>query len=469
MAPPPERDRPPWSWRVDGLFAALAFAATFSAFANSLPNGFVRDDVPILRDNPRLEDPWNLGALLGTPYWGEERPNARLYRPLALWTHALDRAVFGPGPLGAHLVNVVGASFLSALVYAFLFRLTGLRALALIASLLYGLHPVHAEVVANGVGRSDIGAAVAALGALLLNLDSVWTDGSWKTGRLRFGGALLLSLASLGFKESAVTLPLLAFGMEAWVLDPVRGGRPPGRLLRLALYALPLGAYLAARWAVVGSGPPTVPETLAGATGLQRRLHGCETLLLYLGQLALPLRLCGEYEDFTRLIRPSLAEPRVLASLLLWPAVALLCIRLARRGKLVPVYAAAWFFLGILPASNLLFTIGTVRAERLLFFPSLGFALALACLLHSLRRIRRILPVAALLPILGFYGWQTVRRNADWRSEESFLEVTLRQNPGNPRLWYSLGDARLRRGDAGGAEDALRRSIALHESAGFFP
>ncbi|MGH7149282.1 MAG: tetratricopeptide repeat protein, partial [Planctomycetota bacterium] len=295
------------------------------------------------------------------------------------------------------------------------------------------------------------------------------SGGRWRVGRLRFGLALLLYLASLGFRESAIALPLLAFGMEAWILDPARGSRSPGRLLRLALYALPLGAYLAARWSVVGTGPPTVPEVLAGATGLQRRLHGCETLLLYLGQLALPVRLCAEYEDFTRLVRPSLGDARVLASLLLWPALAFLCLRLARRGKLVPVYAAAWFFLAILPASHLLFTIGTVRAERLLFFPSLGFALALACLLFSLRRVRPILPLAALLPILGFYGWQTVRRNADWRSEDSLLAVSIRQNPGNARLWYSLGEARLKRGDGAGAEDALRRAIALHESAGFFP
>jgi hypothetical protein len=110
VGPPPEA----WRWPRDGVLAALVFVITFAVFANSLPNGFVYDDLEIIRDNPRLDSPMPLRKFFATSYWGATNPGTNLYRPLTIMSFALDRAIFGAGPAPVHLMNVLANAFLGS-------------------------------------------------------------------------------------------------------------------------------------------------------------------------------------------------------------------------------------------------------------------------------------------------------------------------------------------------------------------
>ncbi len=456
--------------------ALLVLVCALAAYANSLPNGFVYDDIMAIRDNPRIESPWNLGAFFGTSYWDDE--TSKLYRPLTILSFAIDRAVFGPGPFGVHLTNVLANAGLAVLVYALLSGLLAKPGAALLASLLFTLHPVHTEVVANGVGRSDLLSTALALGALLLHLryaragkDRIRPDSSRSSARrsgIPLAGALALYFGSLLFKESTLPVPALAFLAEWLLLEGGRIGPVLRRWRRFALYALPFGAYLVVRLSVIGAGMPAVQEVMAHASPHERFFHASETLLRYLGQLAFPLRLCGEYSDYSHPVRSSAADPAVLASLLLWPAVAAGVLRLHRSGHLPHVFAVAWFGVTILPVSNLFFAIGTVRADRLLFLPSLGFVLLLALLLAGAPPRFRAPAWILAAGLLGFYAWRTSTRNLDWRSSATFWPVTVRQNAGSPIAWAFLGDVAMARGDFREAERCFGRAIELRDGAGFF-
>jgi tetratricopeptide (TPR) repeat protein len=134
-----------------------------------------------------------------------------------------------------------------------------------------------------------------------------------------------------------------------------------------------------------------------------------------------------------------------------WAAVALAVWQCARRGWWIPVLGVAWYFLVMLPTSNVLVPIGTVRADRLQFAPSLGFALVCAWGASLLLARNRAAGVALVTIVSLGYAAVSIDRNRDWRSSETLWPVTLEQNPGNAVAWSFNADFR---------RDAARRALA---------
>ncbi|MBI5154811.1 tetratricopeptide repeat protein [Candidatus Poribacteria bacterium] len=459
---PPSHTPGEWLWRRDGLLAALVFLLSLAAFANSFGNGFVYDDVYMIKDNRRLENPRDFKTFFTDTYTGEQFKDG--YRPLSLWSFALDRALFGPGPRGTHGHNIVLNALVAALVYANVFRLLGRRSVAFLTALIFTLHPTHTEIVANGVGRSALLCFLFMMLALRLHLEHVLRERSAGPPFRLLVAAVFFLLALLS-KESAATLPGLLFLMEWLVLREGNWRAMIPRLGRYFLYAIPLAVYLAARLVVLGATTPPVQTTMVGASRFQIFLYASETLLRYVGQTIFPYRLVGEYTNFDHLIRPGLGDPMVLLSFAAWVGIAFGCRFLYRRGQTTPLFGIAWFFLAILPMSNLVIIVASIRADRFLFEPSLGFALAFAWVAdRGLVRWRAAVSLA-LAFYLGFYSWRTVTRNLDWSTEQRFWTVLMEQNPGCERAWFFLGTEYYANGDAVRAEEYYRKAVELRRRA----
>jgi hypothetical protein len=464
------------------------FLLAVICFANSIGNDFVYDDVSIIRDNTRLARPFNLKAFFSTTYWGPGYPDQGLYRPLTIWSFAIDRAVFGPGPMGVHLMNVIANGVVAALLYAFLRLVIDGRRIPFFAALLFAIHPVHTEVVANGVGRAELYGSAAALGAAICHVSSLRSrtrpaqqatraerrrkeaapDTPASDDRPLMPAALGLYFVAMLFKESPAVLPGLLFLVD-WLLIAKGDLKAVFRRIgRYAVYALPLLAYLAIR-AGVGTQAPATQEVLAGSTALDRFLYANEVLLLYVGQLIVPVNLCAEYAQYTDPVRRSITDPLVAASLLCWAAVGAAAWFCFRKRNFVLVAAAAWFALAIFPTSNLLFSIGTVRADRLLFFPSVGFVIAAAWGLDWIARRNRTAAWVALGIVLALYAARVVTRNRDWKSRETLWPVTVKQVPGSEVAWTYMGDIHRDRGEKAEAAAAYKRGFELRDTLGFAP
>src|SRR5204863_7486006 len=111
-----------------------------------------------------LSGVWRAFAL---PYF-PAKLDTSVYRPLAIATYALDWSVGSAGWF--HAVNLmwhIGASVLVALRAR---RWAG-DAAGLVAGLVFAVHPVHVEAVANVVGRNELMAAVFTLLAVYAALE----------------------------------------------------------------------------------------------------------------------------------------------------------------------------------------------------------------------------------------------------------------------------------------------------------
>src|SRR5512138_1533773 len=131
----------------------LIVAAIVAAYANAFGGSFQFDDWNVIANEPRVA---SLAA------WWASMPGIR---PILKLTYAFNREI-GLGVPGFVAFNVVVHAANAVLVYSILKRLASVR-VALLAALLFALHPAQTEAVTYVSGRSTSLAATFALGSAL--------------------------------------------------------------------------------------------------------------------------------------------------------------------------------------------------------------------------------------------------------------------------------------------------------------
>ena len=352
--------------------AALVVAlVAVLAQANALANGFALDDVQIIERNPVAH---SLGATAKAalqPYWPREH-GAGLWRPAVLLSFAADWQLTGGSAAWLHAVNLLLHAIVAALVVLILAGYASPGG-ALIGGLLFAVHPVHVEAVANLVGRAELLAAAFVLAALLLmrRIRSRAAEGlgTW-TLELALMGAVLLGLVS---KEHAViAAPLL------WLDDRARKDAPG----RTPVRALILAALVTALWLLVrrfvdrGSSFGYVAPAFFGLGAYGRITTMMPAVLVMIRLLVWPWQLTHDYRP---LVIERLEQPNAVALIGFLTLLALigLAILLWKRNR-AAAFALTALGLAWLPTSNLLFPTGIVVSERTLYLPSVGLALLAA-------------------------------------------------------------------------------------------
>ncbi len=454
----------------------VVFGVAFVLYANTLGHEFVWDDRELIAENPTVStlDAPTLKRIFTEEFFTTARSGS-YYRPLVTLSFHIDHALFGGNPHGFHLVNVVWNAIVCVLVFLFVVLLFRNRSLALATALLFAVHPVHTENVAWIAGRTDLLATLWALVAMTLYVAGRRRHDLSGAVGFGLGSVAAFSLALLA-KESVAVVPLILIVLE---LPPCGELLSPGpqrlpRWIHPTPYFAVLATYVAVRIQVLGTATTAFQDFAA------RSVHDVALWLAILGgyvvKLLLPIRLSGEWEV---LPPQSFADPWVLAGLLSLAAIGTAVIRFRRKPEVV--VAAAVFLFGLLPVLNIV-PIGEFSAERLLYFPSIGFALALGTLFapalamgyRSLRTPGDPAPSmprslagrlrVALVMMLLVFAARTVIRNADWRNDEVFFAATARSSPGVPRAHVNTGDVARRAGRIEEAIAAYKRALVVDPS-----
>lgn len=96
-----------------------------------------------------------------------------------------------------------------------------------------------------------------------------------------------------------------------------------------------------------------------------------------------------------------------------------------------------------IPASNLLFPVGFVVAERVLYVPSMGFAILVGLGANRLLRNKLLLvqwmTKSCIVFLLAMYCIKTLERNRDWYSDLSLFTSAIRINPHNGKIHNNVG------------------------------
>jgi len=429
------------TWRIL-LIAVTAFAS----FANSLPNPFIWDDSDLVQ--PPWTDPQgaSFAFIWSGDFWswtGAGRTSG-YYRPLIALSYAIEQRVWGFEPWGYRLTNIAGHIACSALVFI-LGGCVGLSAnAALLAGLLFAVHPVHTESVAFISGRTDVFCAVG----LLIAAITVFRPRV--NAALGIAGVVSLT-AAFGCKELALAFPVLL--VAAWRLH-----LPSESLLRRRSWAvLPVafllaGAYLWLRsWAIGG-----IFGGAGGGSSLslgQMPLAFSAAIYRYLILTVAPFHLSADHDwDWSAAAR----QPDAWLGAMFFVVAAWWLLGRGRRSPFA--LPLAWWLIMLAPSLAALPSLG-LFAERFLYVPSAGLCLAAGVALDRTGRrapaggaekesffdsgsgsgglLRAALPLALCVVFMV----ATVLRNRDWSSDLTLWGSTTAASPMSYRARINHGAA----------------------------
>lgn len=454
-----------WKGRLGQALPWLALAlVALLPYLGALTCDFVYDDVGIILENDLLEadQPW--WRSVTEPYWPGPR-KAGLYRPVTTFSYRLQLDLFGPRAMPFHLLNMLLHAGVTLLVLALLRRMLNRGfALAWLIAALFAVHPLHTEAVTGVVGRAELFAALFGLIAYLAFLNPA-SKARW----LMIGLGMALAIAS---KEGAIGFGLLFGAHRLGLMGDGRGyanlkreGRLSGELRCDLLLIASIVPYLLARGAVIGwsadSNATVIDNPLVAAPLDAGVLTAARMLAHGLWLTVWPSRLSADYSfDAIPLERGLLS----VGGLALLGLIALTVVLIARRDRRPALTWSFGFYLAlILPVSNLLYPIGTIFGERLLYLPVLGL---LTCIVLLVRPLLGPSPkplwgVILMTPILLLAGLRTWDRNRDWQTDRTLFASAVEAYPRSSRMQGNLGTTLIKAGQLAEAEQHLRESLNI--------
>lgn len=456
--PPKSRPSPllPRLTRERAVLIAALLGLILSAPA--IGHDFVYDDVGVILAREAL---WEAGPreVLSEPYWPQERSGA-LWRPATLALFSVQWSLGDGDPAVFHATNMLlyaGVSGLVALLGALLFT----PAVGLVAGLLFAAHPVHVEVTANVVGQSELVSAAAYLGVLAL----VWTSLRSPPSVPRLVALGLLAFVGMAAKEHVVTLPGAV--LVLWWLWAERRREDVPDVARhqwpvMVATILGVASYLGVRFLIRGEFADSggVAPGLDPDSVLRRVAVMLPISLHWLRLLFWPVSLSADYGPAFVPVRggPGWIHAAAVA---VWLGLLATAWHLRRRMPAVAL-GTALFLITISVASNILVPLEIRLAERLLFLPSVGWALAvggLAVAVGNRDRRSRLAVVGIVAAVTLGFSIRTLDRIPVWKDNDTFFAQMEVDAPGTFRISWVKAEQSLLRGDSVRGEYLLREAF----------
>lgn len=422
-----------------GRAEAAVFALTVLAFVPALSFPFLRwDDAQNVAAND-----WLRFDRLGV-FWMLTGSKLGHWQPLTFLSYALDRALWGPGPFGFHLTNVLLHGLNAALLCALARRLklggkAGPVLPAVVAALFWSLHPLRVESVAWVTERRDVLCAALSLLCALFTVRAAEEPAKARAWRL---AALACGAAAMSAKVFAVVLPAALLVLERRV-----EGKP--RLEEKLVYFPFVAVALFMNLGAQAESGAAIPLARFGLSS--RVAQAALNLAFYPFKTVLPTGLSPLYE-LSPVLEP---RPFAVAACAVLAAGVLLFVFRRKKGLLE---AAAAYLILLLPVLGFFKSGRMVLADRWSYLPAIPLSMLLAA---GLARALTGLPLrAASAAVLLFLAGLTYRHLPVYSSDLSLWEKGVE---GSPLSWFALdrlADAQEKAGDAN-AESTRRRSASL--------
>jgi tetratricopeptide (TPR) repeat protein len=442
------------SSRGNGLperyFLGFVLFVTAITYTNSLRFAFVYDDDAQIPSNPFIRSWQSVPQYFTGLVWKHLFPiiSGNSYRPLfLLWIRA-NYAIFGIREVGWHASAVLLHVLVTGLVFYLVKKLTGRFTVAWITALIFGVHPIHHEVVAWASGSAESLFAALFLAAFL----AYWNSREKSKTIWMIVSAVLYGLALL-CAETALILPIVVFAFE-WVANGSQDQPDrPDHARRFARALLPLGFYvpIAAIYLIARTRALSGLSHAAPNSSVYNWLLTLPSILVfYVKNWLFPVRLSEFYDLFYQ-------SSFNLKGVVL-PAVALIAIAAAlwvlRKplGVQATIYAAIWLLIPLLPALyTFAFRSDELVHDRYFYLPSVGASMLLALVVdrafagqHTvLGQPSRV--VGAALALAAVLGLCAAREASSWSDDYTLYSRGRQIAPLNSTAMNNLGAEMLKR------------------------
>lgn len=428
---------------------------TFLCYANTLGHGFVLDDGVVITKNIYTQQ-----GIRGIPdlishdtfqgfFKGEQKNlvSGGRYRPFSLVLFAIENSLFGQTTWLYHLVHILIYILTALLIFhcvlkllSNLFSLEQTKWVAAFTAILFAIHPIHTEVVANLKSIDEI----LSLGLSLAAIYLLWEPNAPIKTKIVSGILFTLALFS---KENAILwipLGILVFyflSKKSW----------SEALIKTFPLFLPALLFITVRYMVLhpGSTEPPPIEWLNNPflKIIQNKYTYCTdsekwgsimySLFYYLRLTIWPYPLTHDYYPNHFPLR-SMNDPMVIVSsvLLLSSAVAAWAYR--KKNPLFS-FCILFFFGSLILVANIFFPVGILFSERFAFTASFGYCLWLGWLLHQGWKVNnqliKVLTYVLILLAIAF----TIYRNRAWKSNYILFKTDVEHSPSSAKINNALG------------------------------
>lgn len=479
------------------LHKIVLFSICCVLYVNTLTHDYTLDDAIVIYDNEfttqgfaGIDDLLKYDTFRG--FFKEEGKEALVsggrYRPLTPILFAIQYQFFGASPMAGHILNVLLYALTCLMLYIVLLRLfspngkteeAGIYAyfISFFTALIFAVHPLHTEVVANIKGADEVV-------TLLLSLVAVWfsMNAYFDKNKLANLWAGLLFFLALMAKESAITF-LAVVPFAYYFFTKAKGSEIFKQAIPFIIGAV---AFIALRTAILGfiTSPPSqelmnnpflklVNGQYVDFTFGEKMATIFFTLGKYLQLLFFPHPLTHDY--YPRAVEiMTFGDWRVILSVLVYLALGIYA--LVRIPKRDPISFGIIVYLATLSiASNIVIGVGTNMNERFVFMPSIGFALIIAVLgyrfanrmtaakkLKELNQLKTILGVFTIVIVL--FSIKTITRNTAWKDNFTLFTTDVKTSERSAKLRNSAGGALIEK--ASDTKNEVEKNRMLNEAVG---
>jgi len=417
----------------------------FAVYTNSLNGEFIWDDEALVRDNIFIRGFSNLPKIFRTDIARGAAGQSNFYRPLQVLTYMIDYSLWKLDVRGYHLSNVLLHVLAGITLFWLVSIITGSQTTSFITAILFTVHPLHTGAVSYVAGRAD------SLALSFMLLCFIFYIKHLDHNKIKFYFLTLLAFVlALLSKEITLILPALlclyhvSFAEKRKIF--LKNGK--SALFSIAFIA---GAYIALRLTIFR---PFLITNIYKSSLIQRIPGLFVAITGYVRLLFLPFNLHMEYGN--RVFNPG--DPRVITGVAI--VVFFLAYAIAQRRKnSIFFFSIAWFFVALIPVSNI-YPINAYMAEHWLYIPSIGVFLALGNILKNIyeKDKTRALAIVFTIALTVYFSYLTIKQNNYWNNATNFYEKTLEYSPTSPRVLNRLGMKYMEMGD-------IDKAVFLYEKA----
>jgi len=404
--------------------------------ANTLFNEYAVDDFVVLTENKLVEkgingipEILNHDFFYGVEGTDENGLSGGRYRPFALVIFALEHQFFGENPFVSHLINVLLFALLIVLLFkllqTYIFREQH-KYLAFVTCLIFVVHPIHTEVIANVKSRDEL------IAFILLVITSVMLikHTEKRSVVLLLSGLFFFFIAMLTRESAVVFIVVLPLFLYFFLDQSIKRSI----FISLPLVAIFIG-YMIIRYSVVGFKTYSVMNVLDApflyATTTQAFATKVFILVKYIGLLIFPHPLSCDY-SYNQIPYIEVYAAQFIISLLVLLGLTIYALYFLKNKSLFS-FCILYFFLTISLFANFVVDIGAPLAERLLFQPSLAFCIVVAAFYFKIEKKYSMLSNVTLAIILLLFSVKTIMRNAEWKNDMTLYTADVISAPNSAR------------------------------------
>lgn len=455
-------------WLV--VISLFLCGATFLVYLPAVHFDFLNyDDPEYVTENPHVLS----GITARSVLWAFTATHACNWHPVSWLSHMVDVELFGQGPVGPHLVNVLLHTVNALLVLVLLVKLTGCLWPSATVAALFALHPLRVESVAWISERKDVLSTFFGLLTLLLytyyaRARTLARPTYLQTSQVVRGKKVLFWYASALFcfalglmsKPMLVTWPCLMLLLDYWPLNRLRpdGSGTKERFRTVVMEKIPFFALTIASSTVTYI---VQKETAAVQSWLPlwaRIENAFVSYARYLGKVFWPANLAVPYP-----------HPGTWSGYIVWLSIILVLgtstILWTTKQKRPYAFVGWFWFIGTLVPVIGLVQVGVQSmADRYTYFPSIGLFIMLcwtgAELITEKPKLHG-LAFVSIVVLLVMLATRTSVQLRHWHNTETLFTHTIRSTKNNADALTALGNHMMKLGKFNDARTWYERALSV--------